>query len=198
VIKKVENISAVILAAGKSERMGFPKALLRYNSSMTFIQKIESEFVNFGCDSVILVVNALTKKQIEDKNLAFSEVTKIVVNPHPEWERFHSLWLGVKALDAGCSIFMNNIDNPFISQDLLQQLYMLRNDADYIKPTINGRGGHPALLSGKVVSEVMSQTNTQQNLKVFLSGYHCLPMPVNNELVLTNINSRDDYKKYFG
>ena len=49
-IKK--EFSAIILAAGKSLRMGIPKLSLKYDENNIFIEHIISEYISFGCKEI--------------------------------------------------------------------------------------------------------------------------------------------------
>ncbi|MCK5839504.1 MAG: NTP transferase domain-containing protein, partial [Bacteroidales bacterium] len=49
--------SAVILAAGRSTRMGRPKFALRFAKNLTFLEKIITGYSSFGCRQIIVVLN---------------------------------------------------------------------------------------------------------------------------------------------
>jgi CTP:molybdopterin cytidylyltransferase MocA len=52
--RKEKEFSTIILAAGKSERLGFPKLSLKYDDDTTFVEHIVNEYQSFGCSDIIL------------------------------------------------------------------------------------------------------------------------------------------------
>ena len=65
---------------------------------------------------------------------------------------------------------------------------------DFAVPIFNNRGGHPVLLNKKPVEDIVSAQNTNQNFKIFLKKYRRINVPVNDENILVNINTQDDYR----
>ena len=195
---KIEkDFSVIILAAGKSERLGFPKLSLKYNRQYTFIEQIAHEYKVFGCEEINLVVNKVSEEYIRKHNLKFLSNFKLIINEHPEWHRFYSLKIGVKGLIKQNAVFVHNVDNPFVSPQVLKQLLEKRNLADYIIPECNGRGGHPILISDKIINDIRATEEDQVHMKEFLNQYSRLKIPVKDEKVLVNINTIGEYKRYF-
>lgn len=192
-----KDFSAIILAAGNSSRMGFPKLTLKYSESQTFIEHIADEYDKFGCAEIILVVNADNYQFLKENKLQFSEKVKIVVNEHPEWHRFYSLKTGANALSIKRKVFVHHVDNPFVNYNVLYGLLNNTANADYIYPEFSGRGGHPILLLEKVINDITDRQENQIHLKEFLNHYPKKKVKVLDESILININTVIDYKKYF-
>ena len=194
-IKK--EFSAIILAAGKSSRMGVPKLSLKYDHNKIFIEHIIDEYRRFGCNEIAIVVNETGYNFLIEKKIQFSDNVKIVINKHPDWHRFYSLKIGVKSLVEAKSVFVHNVDNPFVNHNVLNKLLEKINTADYISPEFNGKGGHPILLSEKIINIVRSTQVDQLHFKEFLNQYPKMKVQVDDEKVLVNINTFDEYRKYF-
>ncbi|MDY6800955.1 MAG: NTP transferase domain-containing protein [Bacteroidota bacterium] len=194
-IKK--DFSVIILAAGNSSRMGFPKFALKYSESQTFIEHIADEYEKFRCTEIVQVLNIDNYKFLKENKLQFPRKTKIVINDHPEWHRFYSLKKGVQALSKKVNIFVHNVDNPFVNHEVLMALKHNADKYDYIYPEFNRRGGHPFLLSENVVSDLNNCLENQIHLKKFLNQYRTKRIKVLDNKVLVNINTKTDYKKYF-
>lgn len=192
-----KDFSVIILAAGKSERLGFPKLSLEYNEQHTFIEQIAQEYSVFGCKVIIVVVNKVGLEYIKEHHLKFPVNAVLVVNEYPEWHRFYSLKTGVKALKECQSVFIHNVDNPFVNHQILTELLESSDSTDYIIPEYKGKGGHPILISKKIVDHIISIDENQVHLKEFLNQYSKLKTPVQDEKVLVNINTMDEYKKFF-
>ena len=69
--------------------------------------------------------------------------------------------------------------------------------ADYISPEYNGIGGHPILLSEKVINDVRATQEDQIHFKEFLNHYPKMKMQVDDEKILVNINTMEEYKSFF-
>lgn len=189
--------SAIILAAGKSERLGFPKLSLMFNKEQSFIEHIANGFNDYGCNQIILIVNETGQKHISDYNLKFPANTGIVVNEHPDWHRFYSLKLGANQVKKNHFVFVHNVDNPFVNQEVLDVLLNNSNKAEYISPEYNRKGGHPFLISNKIIQDLKASDVDQMHLKEFLNQYKRLKVPVSDDKVLVNINTLEEYKRYF-
>ena len=194
-----KKYSAIILAAGLSTRMGSPKMLLRYNKHVTFIEQIVKTYHEFGCENIYIVTNENTQQLIEKQSLELKN-SRLIINKHPEWQKFHSLQLAVATMNSMNSLqdtFIQNIDNPFVSEQVLALLVENRNEFDYIVPTFNDRGGHPFLASKKVLETVLRTADNQTHLKQFMQQFPSKRISSNDERIIVNINHREEYQKWF-
>lgn len=196
-VVKQKNISAIILSAGKSERMGVPKFSLKFDGKTTFLEKLIDEYHSFGCKEIIVAINPKSAELVEQTQLIIPNNVRIVLNHHPEWERFYSLKLAALALSETNSAFVSNIDNPFLTQETLNTLFKEVENSDYISPSFNGKGGHPFLLSTKVINELKTEKLDQIHIKEFLGKYSKKSVEVNDEKILLNINTMEDYSRFF-
>lgn len=117
----------------------------------------------------------------------------MVLNHHSEKERFYSIQCGLKALEDSDFVFIHNVDSPFADLELLAQLYEKRKQADYVKPVFENRGGHPILISNKIVEKVLQIESSQMTFKTFLNEFVCEKVESDNDHIFTNINSESDY-----
>ena len=194
----MNNLSVIILAGGSSERMKYPKPFLPFDSQITFIEKIVLEYYNFGCSEIIIVLNEELNHQPWDKNLSnISSKTSIIINKHSDFGRFYSIQLGAKALQNVEQCFIQNVDNPFIDQDLLKEIYSSRVNNGYVVPMYLDNGGHPVLISNNVIKSIIEEKNIYINFKEKLKKFNRKSISVENEKILVNINIVEDYKLYF-
>lgn len=194
---KGKNYSAIVLAAGRSKRMGTPKLLLPFNNSETFVEHIVNAFNGFGCKEVVLVINQEVYQHLLQANARILNIAKCVQNTYPEKGRFYSLQLGANALESNMPVFIQNIDNPFVDKVVLHTLCGELSKSDYILPTFQNKGGHPILISTKVITAIQNSPNSEENMKVFLRLFSQSRVPVNNEKILANINCPKEYEKHF-
>jgi len=185
------NISALILAAGFSERMKFPKAFLMFNDKMTFLEKIVSEFKIFGCNSIFVVFNNKNVLHLNKNNLFLNEI-EYGINYNPEFGRFSSLKIGFNKLIKNEFIFIHNIDNPFVEQNTLELLFNNFSDCDFCVPTFQNKGGHPILINQNIAQQAL-EIPDDSNLKEFLNKFNRKNIETNNRDILLNINTQDEY-----
>jgi molybdenum cofactor cytidylyltransferase len=195
-IKQSErNYSVIILAAGISSRMGMPKFSLKFNKDFTFLGNIISEYRAFSCTELVVVVNDEGALYLDEYKMCMEGAVKIAVNSHPEWERFYSLKTGLKVLDnINQQVFIHNVDNPFVNQAVLEALTEKSLDADYVSPVYKGRGGHPILLSERILADIISEKHNQLDFREYLNRYSKKMVEVDDKNVLVNINTPEEYK----
>ena len=194
-MKKVlfAGTSCVILSAGSSARMGTHKALLKFDSQKTFIQKITDTYLLAGIDQVIVVANSELFKLINNSSLTLSEKLLLVINDRPELGRFYSLQNGVSLVPKGNSCFFQNIDNPFTTEKLLRELIIHKDEADVILPAFQNKTGHPVLINPSVVLEINSLRDYEVRIDEFLNQFTGKEIESPDPKILLNINSPDDY-----
>lgn len=185
----------LILAGGKSERMNFPKAYLLFKEQ-TFLKRIVEEYYNAGIKNIFVLLNEdfcveKWKKFIDQIKLKAT----IIKNPDPERGRFHSLKLGLKKMRDLEFCFIQNIDNPFVNKNIITSLIAVRNSAGYASPQFMGKNGHPVLISKKIIRHLNSLPEGNFNLKNILSEFSRHIVQVNNNDILININTAEEYKR---
>ena len=191
------DFSVIILAAGLSSRMGTPKLGLKFSEKKTFIEHIITFFLQMNAQEVVLVVNSDGKEFMESQNIILSSSTKIIVNPHPEWERFYSVKLGLQAMNTPQNTCVVNVDNPFLNSFVIKELVAELANADYVYPLYLQQGGHPIILGEKVVRNIIQQSENKLHFKEFLKKYTKKAIPVKDEKILLNINTIEEYRKWF-
>jgi len=191
------NFSAIILSAGRSTRMGVPKFSLQFNNELTFLEKIADSYKGFGCKEIVIVMNSDGIEYLDKLKLHLPANARVVLNDHPEWARFYSLKTGAKSLQNILPAFVSNIDNPFVSHEILRTLSASIETYDYIFPTWKGRGGHPFLISEQVIEKIINEDDDQVHMRDFLTGFRNSGIEVTDEKILLNINTAEEFRKYF-
>ncbi len=184
------DAQVIILAAGQSKRMGEPKAFVKCNGKM-FIEYITELYLDFGAE-IIIVFNPENFEIYKSLNTPELK-TKIVINRHPEYERFYSIKLGAqKAAKANTYTFLQNIDNPFIKRETLTKLWENRSDADVIIPSYENKGGHPILMSPHTINELATFREDNFDFRQFLFKFTKKHIETTDKEILRNINSKKD------
>jgi molybdenum cofactor cytidylyltransferase len=193
---KPREAGVVILAAGRSERMKELKAFLPYDENVRFIEKLLSTYSSWGCSEIVVVTNPEAHNQIKHLRMIPSNVT-IVVNDHMEFERFYSVKLGLGAINLSSFCFIQNVDNPFIDSQILDLIYEHRSDEKYVSPVFKGKGGHPVLLNRENMNRICKWNVNSANFKEVLGTLECRNVEMPDDRVLININSPEEYKRFF-
>ena len=184
------NLSALILAAGKSQRMGKDKASLLLNSGETFALHLVEQYTRLGCSPLLMVVNnAADLSRIDPGKVKF------ILNQNLEKGRSWSVMLGLKQIPAGHACFIQNVDNPITDPALLWQMCDALSPEKYIVPTFGGKGGHPVLLGSRVVEELRKK-DIIINLREELENYPRVEIPARDGTIHLNINTPEDFAMF--
>jgi CTP:molybdopterin cytidylyltransferase MocA len=193
-----KSVGAVILAAGFSSRMKIQKPFLKYNENSVFIQKIIDNFLEFGCNIIVITVNNGIHewKKIQDY---YKENPSIffIANQFPEFERFYSIKIGLGRVANSNFCFIHNVDNPFIDKGILNLIYENKFEKGYTVPVYNGIGGHPVLLSQNVIKRIIAEKDNNKNFKDVLGDFERKNVELDTDKIHININSPIEYEKYF-
>lgn len=194
------NTSVIILSAGFSSRIGSHKAFLMWDEKQTIIEKLIAEYISFGINEIIIVLNQLFLENYTRSNFNFLEKCIAVTNNYPEYGRFYSILLGCKALTSNQSVFLQNVDNPFTTIKLLKSLFNSQQpEKDIYIPSFQNQNGHPILLSENVIKDLclINKHDEDLNIRDFIENYNTKLVNWSNEKILVNINTLEEYKKYF-
>lgn len=192
-----KKLPVVILAGGNSDRMNIPKVFLPFNIKKSFIEKIVKEYFEFNCNEIIIVLNKNFSDNPIIKILVKSYDIKLILNEHQELGKFYSLSLGISILRNQSFCFIQNVDNPFISVSILTKMYNRKNLHSYVTPVYKGKAGHPVLIGKTIIERLKAEKNLDANLRDILHEYNRVTISGINSKILANINSVEDYKKYF-
>lgn len=192
------NYSVVILAAGLSERMGQPKYALKFDKRQTFLERIIEEYIQFGKGRIEVVMNSFGYNSKIRDSYKESQQVHFVENATPEKGRFASVKLGLSAIENEVPVFIQNVDNPFISKRVLKELSSYLSFNSYCVPVYHGRGGHPILISPEVINDLLKIDSSEITLKDALFQFIRVNVDVNDNRILENINTMEDYLKWFG
>ncbi|HNW98492.1 MAG TPA: NTP transferase domain-containing protein [Bacteroidales bacterium] len=186
--------SVVILAAGLSERMGKMKPLLSFNNNKTFLEQIISQYQKFNSSEIVVVTNNYVNENLK---LSVYKNVKIIINHTPSLGRMSSIILGINALTEKKCCFIHNVDNPFVNIDLLEKLQLFINDENYVTPVYNDKGGHPILIGKNALEKISVQKIEDADLREIFKPFKRKNVQTDDEKILYNINTIDEYKKYF-
>lgn len=149
-------IAVVILAAGESRRMGYPKALLRYRGS-TFLESILEASAAAGLERCVVVLGKDGDKVLNSVSLHGATEVR---NLQPETGQLGSIKHGIEAVvnhpvDAA---LIWPVDQPQVSVRTVERLIeeFRAGGAAIIVPTCEGRRGHPVVFGRDTFPELLA------------------------------------------
>ena len=186
-MQQLNNISLIILAGGKSTRMGTDKALLKYQGK-TFVQ-ILYDNLNSICSELIISSNNPEIK-IEGAKTVADEIKNI--GP------MGGLYTCLKYSKTENNIVVS-VDTPFVSAKLLTEIYEQTQNYD-ISIVEHEKKVHPLIgVYHKNVVKILESELKSEKYKVirFLEKTKHQVISVDNsyKIELLNINNPGDYKK---
>lgn len=193
------NLSAVIISAGKSGRIGKAKAFLQFQDK-SFISEIITKVYKV-CNKIIIVFgfdSENMKSKLTKENFPFDLLNrlKIVVNKNYELGMFSSLQFGLNQIKDSDYVLIHQVDQPGLPQDFyFEFVEQIEKDADWIQPEFNNKVGHPIIISNKVVRKILSE-NSDSNLRIF-KNQNDLTMKIwkcNYPQIHQDIDTFEDYK----
>lgn len=143
------RLSALLLAAGASSRMGRPKALLEYRGEC-FLDRQIALYAALGA-RVICVLGPDAGPVAASLRRASDAL--LVLNPAAEAGQLSSLQCGLRALGADSdAFFFTPADSPGVRPETLRALLANFDPqaADFFQPQYQGRHGHPVLASARM------------------------------------------------
>src|ERR1035437_7996379 len=168
---KVCSKGVIILSGGYSSRMNYPKPYLMYGDK-TFLQHIVESYVNVGFKNIIAVMNNdFCSKEWNSFLNPIKQHATIIVNTHPERGRLYSLKLAASEMKDVDYCFIQNVDNPFLTEKTIYKLWVNRNENGYTTPVFKGKGGHPVLISNAIIKNILSLYSYDKTLKEVLDGF---------------------------
>jgi CTP:molybdopterin cytidylyltransferase MocA len=188
------RFAALILAAGLSERMGSPKAMLPWDEHVSFLENLIDEYRKAGAGCVVCVVNDTIYKACTA--LHQPPWVTILPNCNPELGRMHSIRLGLEHLSEFSFCFLQNVDNPWPGAATIHNMIKHAAPDSWCSPEFHGKTGHPVLLSQKIVSEFLRNYKTTDTLKEFLDGCPRILVEAKDDRILINFNTPEDLKRW--
>lgn len=149
------TVCAILLAAGRSQRMGSQKLLLPF-ASQTVVGHIVDQLVNSPVDHVLVVVSH--DAEPVRQALAAKPVT-FITNPDAHGDMLSSVRCGLRALPEDCRAVLVALgDQPAIRSGLISQMVHAfeHGKRSIVVPVHAGQRGHPILFSRLYVPEILT------------------------------------------
>lgn len=147
------QISSVVLAAGESRRMGFPKPLLRLGGR-SFLRRVIDTHRRLSLPVYVV----LGENHHEIAEAVDLSGTTVLVNPEPERGQLSSLLTALDILGEEEAVIMHPVDHPLVQAATLEALLQAFRRLSHcvLVPEFQGRRGHPVLFPARFYFELRS------------------------------------------
>ena len=189
------TFGAVILAAGESSRMGFPKALLEWQGK-SFLENIIDALRRARVDRIRVVASAPVERLIRGE-LSLSGID-LVVNPDPSRGQLSSLQCGLNGLAADMGLICL-VDHPKVSTELIFSLKeaILGTGSAAVIPRYGGKRGHPIALGPEVMQAMIAASEDRTPKDILLQFWpRVLELDTPDSGIVADIDTPLDYEQY--
>lgn len=202
----MENKKAfILLAGGKSERMGVAKGLLKYQQTFWILEQlnrisktsIKEVYIGLGYYydhyfSAIPWLKIAQKKTFEFQGLN----VKTVINKNPDLGSFSTLQTVLKAIPKQTTILINPIDTPLLNSEELAKLISEKNEVVF--PNFEGKNGHPIKISSRIWNNFLTINTKDKNARLDFQLKKVSPtkitiVNVSDRAIILNLNTKKEW-----
>ncbi len=189
----MNNVWAIVLAAGESKRMGVPKMLLDFNG-VTMIEKLISSILDSGTGNIIVVLGSERESLL---NVLSGYPVDTCYNANYKEGMLSSVKCGLSNLPANADVvFIFPGDQPLIEANTVNVMLeaFVSSGKGIVVPVYKGKRGHPLLIGKKYLDEIDS-LNDKIGLRELILNH-----PMDTEHVETSdrgiLKDFDTYEEY--
>jgi molybdenum cofactor cytidylyltransferase len=192
---KSNDVVAILLAAGRSERMGAFKPLLPFGAKTVIEACIEYLRLG-GIETVIVVIGQGSLAEELRQHLKNSQVI-FAINPDPASEMSASIACGVRELpESTKAVVITPADHPAVPAEVVSMLIdEWRTGARLVMPTNAGRGGHPVVIDMAFLDQLLT-LDASSGLKAFFDAHReqLTRVTVDSNYIARDMDTWDDYR----
>ncbi len=194
----------IVLAAGRSTRMGSPKALLTVHGRALLEHHI-CACMESGCETAVVVLGHQADHLLSRLNL---RQARVVINRDFDRGQFSSVRTGLRevlhvpahAAGQATAAFVTPVDCPPLPRVLLESLYRRVSAPDRpaaAVPLAGGRPGHPVLLGREAMLGVIHAADDASLAGVLSAlGSRVATVETGLDAIRWNINTPEDLRRY--
>jgi CTP:molybdopterin cytidylyltransferase MocA len=191
-------IPAIVLAAGRSSRMGRAKALLPFDERDTFLSRIVRTFLDAGVDDVVVVVGHDAEAIVESLS-ASGLRARVAVNVEYDRGQLSSLIAGLAVVDRPgvAALLVTLVDVPLVSASTIRAVVdcYRQTRAPIVRPTSGERHGHPLLID-RSLFDALRAANPATGAKPVIRAHASAAgdVEVADEGAFTDIDTEEEYR----
>jgi len=191
-------ISAILLAAGESRRMGEFKQLLPFGDK-TFVEQCVDTLLEAQIPEVVVVTGhraADVRRVLGDRKIKYTH------NPDYHLGMTTSIKCGVQAVNIAARAFLISlVDQPQITSKIISRIIeeYERMAPKIVVPTNAGRKGHPILIDATLRDQILSLDPTESLRQlVHLHSEGIAKVEIGSKSVLEDCDFPEDYRRVIG
>jgi molybdenum cofactor cytidylyltransferase len=190
----MNEVAAILLAAGRSRRMGAFKPLLPFGNRSV----IECCINNLGAAGIkdIIVVVGHRADEVREQLQALD--VRLAVNADPDSEMKVSIARGVEQVSTSAgAVIIALVDHPAVPPEEIKILINeWRRGAKLVQPEHDGRGGHPVLVDLAYRDELLA-LDSQSGLRALFAAHRdeVRRVPVESPYVARDMDTWEDYRR---
>ena len=187
------RVAAVVLAAGRSRRMGAFKPLLPFGAQ-TVVGSCVGNLLDAGVSEIVVVVG----RRADEVRAALSHLPlRFVLNAEAASEMGASIARGVAELsEEARAVLVMPADHPAVTPSVVETLIEAhgRGGAQIVVPEWRGRGGHPALVGLELRDELL-RLDARGGLRALFASHADKVRRISVEcpFVARDVDTWDDY-----
>ncbi len=186
-------ISAIVLAAGNSSRMGNDNKLLLKFNGKAMVSHVIDQLVLSDVKQIIVVLG----NEAEQVRKSITQNVKFIDNADYNYGLSASLKAGIAALPQDCEGVMICLgDMPYITADNYNMLIENFQAEKIIVPAVNGKIGNPIIFSNSYF-EGLLKLSGDKGAKKLIKEYpdHIIEVDVGSTAIFNDIDTPDAYSK---
>lgn len=198
----------VLLAGGKSERMGVPKGLLKYQQTFWILEQlnrisktnIKEVYIGLGFNfqyyfSAIPWLENAQSNFIEYEGLN----VKVIINKNPELGSFSTLQTVLKAILKSSEVLVNHIDIPILNSKELTKIISTNNEI--VLPKYEGKNGHPIKMKSSFWKNLLDIDISDKNARLDFQLKKVNPAKIStievlDKAIIMNLNTKKEWKTF--
>lgn len=194
-MRGTQQIDGVVLAAGRSTRMGRSKAQLEATNGQTFIEHAVHRLREAGCRYVLAVVN-----DAEDWTARLADVSgaAVVINDRENSQQIESIRMAMEKLpEDSAGMVVLPVDYPEIRKETIEAVIdeYRRASPLIVAASYRGEAGHPVLFARSVYSELLG--DLPEGAQTLVREHRCrLNVEVDDPGVVTDVDTPAEYERY--
>ncbi len=193
-------IPALLLAAGRSRRMGQPKQLLVWQGQ-PLVRHVASQLLAAQQVERVIVVIGAVADDVRAALAGLGSRLSIIENPDYASGQASSLRVGLAALPMqSAAVLVGLVDQPLVHPGLIDHLigtYRAQPEALALIPTYQGQRGTPTIL-GRGLFEELQELQGDVGARAVLSKYPngVVRVPVDDPAVVVDLDTPADYIRH--
>lgn len=190
-------VGAVVLAAGKSERMGRNK-LLMVVKGKKLIDNILDALAAAGISDQAIVLGHKAEEMLDVLKPRLNTI-KTVVNMDYEQGMASSFQAGLRSLMSLDAVFLVLGDEPILDPEVLRVMIRRMEEGNgevlIVSPIHEGKKGHPLLFHNRLFQEILDLKNSQTLREVVRRHADSLITVESPQWTVMDVDNPEDYER---